>query len=237
MGTFMNSATNALEAARNNGWTGRMWSDIQGTYSAILEHPFMGDLVSGDLPLDTFRHYIIQDELYIREYAKGISVLAGKAPTWHATQLFAEHAVSAAKYESEMHDSIVGDLGGNPSSLDDAAPTPTSLAYISFIRGHVNGSSFVDGLAAILPCFWIYAEVGRHLAQAGSKNAAYQKWIDSYEDPAYVDAVLGTLEVTNNLGNELGPADEIRARNIFRTGAKYEWMFWDAAFRRETWPI
>ena len=233
----MSDAKEPLERARTSGWSGRLWSAITPIYDAILEHPFITGLVSGDLDVETFRHYIIQDELYIRDYAKAISVLAGKAPTWRATQEFTDHATSATKYESELHESVVRELGGRSTMIDDAKPSPTALAYINFIRSHVHGSSFVDGVASILPCFWIYAEVGIHLGELGSKNKAYQNWIDSYQDPAYVDAVIATLDIMNGIGAELGPQDENRTLDIFVTGSKYEWLFWDAAYRRETWML
>jgi len=233
----VSDAKQQLEHARSAGWSGRLWAEITPIYDAILEHPFITGLVTGDLEVETFRHYIVQDELYIREYARAIAILAAKAPTWKATQLFTEHATSAAQYESDLHESVVAELGGRATMLTDARPTPTSLAYISFIRGHAFGSSFVDGLASILPCFWIYAEVGQYLGAKGSQNSAYQKWIDSYDDPQYVNAVVAALEVTNELGAELGATDESRARDIFATASKYEWLFWDAAFRRETWAL
>lgn len=233
----MSDATESLQRSRTSGWSGRLWSEITPIYRTILDHPFITGLVSGDLEVDTFRHYIVQDELYIRDYAKAISVLAGKAPTWQATQEFTDHATSAAKYESDLHEAVVEELGGRISMISDAKPSPTSLAYINFIRAHVHGSSFVDGVAAILPCFWIYAEVGIHLGERGSKNKAYQHWIDSYQDPSYINAVVATLDIMNGIGAELGPTDEARARDIFVTGSKYEWLFWDAAYRRETWSL
>lgn len=233
----MSDATDALQRARTSEWSGRLWSEITPIYDAILAHPFITGLISGELEVETFRRYLVQDELYIRDYAKAIATLAGKAPSWNATQEFTRHATSAAQYESALHESVVAKLGGRATFAEDAKPSPTSLAYINFIRGHVHGSSFVDGVAAILPCFWIYAEVGLFLGEQGSQNEAYQSWIDSYQDPAYVNGVLATLDIMNAIGKELGPADDARARDIFVTGSKYEWLFWDAAYRREEWAL
>jgi thiaminase/transcriptional activator TenA len=101
----------------------------------------------------------------------------------------------------------------------------------------VYDGGFADGLAGIMPCFWIYAEVGQHLKTVGSPNPIYQRWIDSYGGEDYLREVKIALDLTDEVGADLGPAAEARARQLFRTAARYEWMFWDAAYRLETWPL
>jgi thiaminase/transcriptional activator TenA len=129
------------------------------------------------------------------------------------------------------------DLGRDPAELLAFDARPTTRAYTSFMLATVFTGSFADGLTAIIPCFWIYAEVGQHLKQAGSPNPVYQRWIDSYGSDDYLREVLLALELTDQVGLGLAPAAEATARQHFRTAARYEWMFWDAAYRQETWPV
>ena len=65
----------------------------------------------------------------------------------------------------------------------------------------------------------------------------YQRWIDSYAGTDYHDEVTLVLAFADQAGRELSAEHEARARSHFAAAARYEWMFWDAAWRRETWPI
>jgi thiaminase/transcriptional activator TenA len=219
------------------GWTGRLWTEIEPVYDAILDHPFIKGLASGELGVDSFVQFISQDTHYLQDYVRTLLALAAKAPDFAATKMLTTHAAAAAAAETGLHAELMTDLGRDPAELLAFDARPTTRAYTSFMLATVFTGSFADGLTAIIPCFWIYAEVGQHLKQAGSPNPVYQRWIDSYGSDDYLREVLLALELTDQVGLGLAPAAEATARQHFRTAARYEWMFWDAAYRQETWPV
>ena len=219
------------------GWTGRLWAEIEPVYDAILDHPFIKGLASGELSVDSFVQFISQDTHYLQDYVRTLLTLAAKAPDFAATKMLTTHAAAAAAAETGLHAELMTDLGRDPAELLAFDARPTTRAYASFMLATVFTGSFADGLTAIIPCFWIYAEVGQHLKQAGSPNPVYQRWIDSYGSDDYLREVLLALELTDQVGLGLAPAAEATARQHFRTAARYEWMFWDAAYRQETWPV
>ena len=219
------------------GWTGRLWTEIEPVYDAILDHPFIKGLASGELGVDSFVQFISQDTHYLQDYVRTLLALAAKAPDFAATKMLTTHAAAAAAAETGLHAERMTDLGRGPAELLAFDARPTTRAYTSFMLATVFTGSFADGLTAIIPCFWIYAEVGQHLKQAGSPNPVYQRWIDSYGSDDYLREVLLALELTDQVGLSLAPAAEAAARQHFRTAARYEWMFWDAAYRQETWPV
>jgi thiaminase/transcriptional activator TenA len=219
------------------GWTGRLWAEIEPVYGAILDHPFIKGLTSGDLDVDCFVQFISQDAHYLQDYVRTLLTLAAKSPDFEATKMLTTHAAAAAAAETGLHAELMTDLGRDPAELLAFDVRPTTRAYASFLVATVFSGSFADGLAAILPCFWIYAEVGKHLKLAGSPNPVYQRWIDSYGGDDYQREVLLALDLTDRVGLDLGPGAEAAARQHFRTAARYEWMFWDAAHRREAWPV
>src|SRR5262249_8305438 len=136
-----------------------------------------------------------------------------------------------------LHSTLLPELGLDATALTETPPSPTTKAYTSYLIAAAYDGSFADGLAAILPCYWIYAEVGAAVDERGFSVLSYLLWIDSYvadEFPAMVAQVLG---VTDRTGPGLTPADESTARAHFTTTARYEWMFFDAAYRRERWPV
>lgn len=219
------------------GWTGRLWAETEPIYSAILDHPFIKGLTSGELSVDSFVQFISQDTHYLQDYVRSLLSLAAKSPDFEVTKMLTTHAAAAATAETGLHAELMAELGRNPAELLAFDARPTTHAYTSFLVATVLSGSFADGLAAILPCFWIYAEVGRHLKQAGSPNPVYQRWIDSYGSDEYQHEVDLALDLTDRVGVDLGTEAEMAARQHFRTAARYEWMFWDAAFRLEAWPV
>lgn len=220
-----------------HSWSARLWREIEPTYAAILDHPFATGLVDGTLDTDVFAHYVTQDMHYLRDYAHALAIVAAKAPTLADTAMFARHAAEVFDIELSLHDSLLPELGLDAASVDDVPVAPTTLAYTSYLLATVYGGSFADGLAAILPCYWIYAEVGAELRMRGSADHRYQLWIDSYGGDDFAATVKSVLKLADRTGPTLTPTEESAARAHFATTARYEWMFFDAAHRREVWPV
>jgi thiaminase/transcriptional activator TenA len=216
------------------GWTGRLWAEASETYAAILKHPFLAGLTDGSLDPDLFTHYVVQDAHYLRDFARTLTVVGSKAPTHAGVGMFARHA-AATQVELDLHESLLRELGIR--NIDAVPVAPTTLAYTSYLLATAYRGTFADGLAAVLPCYWIYAEVGAELVRRGSPDPRYQRWIDTYADDGYQTIVAEVLELADDVGLTLGVADEACARAHFATTARYEWMFWDAAWRREAWPV
>ncbi len=220
---------------KRGGWTGRLWAEAAGTYAAIVKHPFLAGLTDGSLDPELFTHYVVQDAHYLRDFARALAVVGSKAPTHAGVGMFARHAAGTAEVELALHESLLTDLG--IQNIDSVPVAPTTLAYTSYLLATAYRGTFADGLAAVLPCYWIYAEVGAELVKRGSPDPRYQRWIDTYADDEYQTIVAEVLALADDVGVTLSAADEIRARGHFATTARYEWMFWDAAWCREAWPV
>jgi len=218
-------------------WTQDLWTTAQGTYAAILEHPFVTGLTTGALDEASFAYYVAQDAHYLRDYARALAIVGAKAPTHADTGLFARHAADTVAVELALHESLLAELNLDPALVASTAVSPTTTAYTSYLLATVYGGSFAEGLAAVLPCYWIYARVGAALVVQGSPDRRYQRWIDTYAGDAFAATVAEVLELADRVGPSTSRTDEARARAHFCTTARYEWMFWDAAWRRESWPI
>ena len=217
------------------GWTGRLWAEAASTYAAILKHPFLAGLTDGSLDPELFTHYVVQDAHYLRDFARALTVVGSKAPTHAGVGIFARHAAGIAEVELALHESLLIELG--IQNMDAMPVAPTTRAYTNYLLATAYHGTFADGFAAVLPCYWIYAEVGAELATRGSPNRRYQRWIDTYADDEYQAIVAEVLALADDVGLTLCAAEETRARVHFATTARYEWMFWDAAWRREVWPV
>jgi thiaminase (transcriptional activator TenA) len=214
-----------------------LWDGITGIYKEILRHPFLTGLTDGSLPGEAFAFYVIQDALYLRAYARSLALVAARAPDAAATEMFARHAAGAIAVEQELHRSLLADLGIDAKVAAAAEPAPVNMAYCSYLLAAAATGSYAEGVGAVLPCYWIYWEVGKELLRRGSPEPRYQRWIDTYGGEEYAAVVREVLDVTDALGPVISRAERDSVHRHFRATSRYEWMFWDMGYRQECWPV
>jgi thiaminase/transcriptional activator TenA len=214
-----------------------LWRGTADIYGAILAHPFLAGLTDGSLEQDAFAFYVVQDALYLRGYAQALAEVATRAPDTAGIEMFARHAADVIAVERTLHDSLLADLGIDPASAEVAETAPTTLAYPSYLLATARGGSYAEGVGAVLPCYWIYWEVGKELLRRGSPNPRYQQWIATYGAGEYGDVAGDVITITDGLGPGLAPSERALVHQHFRTTSRYEWMFWDMGYRKESWPL
>src|SRR3954466_1026071 len=174
-----------------------LWTIAEPIFDAILAHPFLRGITDGSLPEEKFRFYVQQDSLYLREYARCLATASAKAPTSRWCEMFAAHAQSALNVERSLHESYFAAWGLPPEEIEATPPMPTTLAYTSYLLRVAGTAPFEELIGAILPCYWIYWEVGKRLVQQGSPHAVYQRWIDAYASEQFANAVGRVLDAAN----------------------------------------
>jgi thiaminase/transcriptional activator TenA len=218
-------------------FSGELWDGITEIYAAILAHPFLAGMTDGSLPSDAFSFYVVQDALYLRRYAQALAAVASHAPDAAQTEMFARHAAGIVAVEMSLHDTLLADLDIDPAAVDATEEAPTTLAYNSYLLAATQGGSYAEGVGTVLPCYWIYGEVGKHLLGRGSPNPRYQRWIATYGGDEFDAEVRDVLAVTDRLGPQLSAAERQNMHRHFRATSRYEWMFWDMGYRKEAWPV
>lgn len=216
-------------------FTQQLWNPIRPIYARTLQHPFLTGLTDGTLPRESFEFYLIQDSLYLRAFAQALRILAARAPRKDWAVTLSRHASEAAQEERELHGKILASYGITPARIAAAEKAPTTLAYTNHLLASVHLYSFTEGLAAMLPCYWIYWQVGKDLVRHGSKNKDYQRWIDQYSGDAYAATVSQMLAIVNESGRTASPQARQSAQRLFTLSARYEYLFWEMAWQREAW--
>jgi thiaminase (transcriptional activator TenA) len=218
-------------------FTDQLWKSIEPIYAAILRHPFVRGLGDGSLDRDCFKFYVLQDALYLREFGRALAIAAAHAPEDDWIVMFAEHAANAVKVERALHEGFFQQWGLTAAEVAATAPAPTNLAYTSYLLAVAHGSKFHETIAALLPCYWIYWEVGKALERIGSPELLFQRWIGTYASAEFGAVVRGVLQAADATALELPERERETMRRHFVTTSRYEWMFWDMAYRRESWPV
>jgi len=215
----------------------RLWREITPIYRAILDHPFVTGLADGTLSRDRFVFYVVQDGLYLVEFARALSLAAAKAPSERWVKTFDEHAVGTLTVERDLHRSFLQELGLSEQTVRTTPRAPTTLAYASHILSVAYGRPAHEVVAALAPCYWVYWEVGKALVARGSPDSLYRRWIATYADEAFGGMVEDVLRLLDQLARSSTEAQRDAMRERFITSTRYEWMFWEMGYRMEPWPV
>jgi len=216
----------------------RLLELAQPVWQAILGHPFLRDLRDGTLPIDTFRFYMEQDWLYIQERIGEWAILAGRCPDPDVRGSLVAILEQVARLEPAAfhlkHAPALGlDFGRVTWEMNSA-----NWAYTTHELAAVQGGGTAEGLAAMLPCPLVYQFVGARLMQSPlPEHPIYADWITFYGSglgDARREILLGLYD---RLAADADPATLQRCERNFLISSRYEWQFWDAAYRRETWPV
>jgi len=210
---------------------------IEDVFDGILNHRFIVGLTDGTLSVDCFKHYVVQDALYLREYSKALALLAAKAPRDDWIVTFADHAKIAIVTERALHDSFFKEWGLREEEVYLTPMSPTNTAYTSYLTSTVLLRSFHEALGAMLPCYWIYLEVGKRLEKEGSPNQLYRRWIATYSSREFESVTKVVLNIMDDVAESLNGEEKTSVLKRFRTTSIFEYLFWDSAYRMEAWPF
>ena len=218
-------------------FTDGLWQSIAPIYAAILRHPFLRGLTGGSLSRDAFQFYVIQDAHYLRDFARALSIAAARAPQEDWIIMLNEHAAGALRVERSLHETFFREFGLSEKDVAATPLAPTNLAYTSYLLAVAYGSPFHEALAALLPCYWIYWEVGKELERTGSRDPLFSRWIATYASEEFGAVVRAVLAATNATAASLTEDGRAVMSRHFLTTSRYEWMFWDMGYRMEQWPV
>lgn len=216
----------------------RLRQSVLPLWQRQLEHPFVVALGNGSLPRDNFEFYIRQDALFLDVLTKTFAYAIGKTTDHDEMEQFGRYALNTLLVEADLHRSY-GERFGLTSAQMAATPmAPTNYAYTRHLLVIATTGTLPELLTAILPCAWIYAEIGRHLVRntpSGSDHP-YIDWLATYSTPDFDAVGIWIRERLDARASTLSPQDASKLYGIFLTSTRYEWFFWDMAWHKEQWP-
>ncbi|MGC8558510.1 MAG: TenA family protein [Nitrososphaeria archaeon] len=138
--------------------TARIWQSSADIYDKIMSHDFIIKLANGTLDINRFRFYLAQDRIYLNYYVRALSYLGAKSPSVEVTCMFSKHIIGASGVEVSLHSPILEKFGVDTAKFKQS---PSSRTYTDFLIAMTSSEPFHVGPAAVLPCYWIYREVGQ----------------------------------------------------------------------------
>lgn len=207
----------------------RLKADASETWRDYAEHAFVRGLGDGSLPRQSFRHYLVQDYLFLIQFGRAYALAAYKAPDLaglrHATS-----AQNAILDETRLHVRLAGEWGASESDLANATEARATVAYTRFVLDAGMRGDLLDLMTALSPCVVGYAEIGAALAKSPSgltEGNPYRGWIAEYAGDAYQEVAAAARDELDRLAlHGLTESRYPRLLALFSQATRLEADFW-----------
>ena len=213
--------------ANLSSWTREAWAAALPIYNNIIEHPFIKELAAGTLDTARFDRYLAQDELYIGNYGRQMFELAELIDDPAAHDMFVDFAKEGIEGEKVMHALLIDRFGIDTQVL----PSPITADYNAHTQVAIGTGSKEIGLAAMLPCMWVYNEVGQHILKIASvEGNPYREWIHEYGNDAFTEGVNAVLRLADSYAAAASADVRERMTAEFVAATRFEYFFWDYGY-------
>ena len=216
----------------------RLYEKLQPIWHQNHNHPFVEGMGDGTLEKEKFRFYMIQDYLYLIDYAKLFAIGAMKATDVQTMGKFAALLDSTLNEEMSLHREYAKKFEISEKELEKAQPSPTTLAYTHYMLHVGQSGTLAELVAALLPCMWSYWEIGKELSEKpGANNEFYREWIEMYSSEEFGELATWCINLFDSLTEDKSEAELEKLEEIFLNTTRFEYMFWDMAYNEAMWPI
>jgi thiaminase (transcriptional activator TenA) len=214
------------------------WGRTAGLRRAVHNLPFNVQLAQGSLSRERFCFYIQQDAIYLGQFSRVLNITAAKAPDTSTLQSFTQFSLGAITVEQALHEHYLRQFALDPAATGCVEPAPDCFAYTSFLLATAYHEPWEVAIAALLPCFRIYWDVGLTIASRAKPDNPYRAWIDTYADENFGQAVHSLMEIVDGAATGAKVSSAVRERMLAAYGraVQYEYLFWDGAYNLRSWP-
>ena len=201
-------------------------------WAKCLSHPFVTGIGDGTLDVEKFRYFMLQDYLYLFDYAKVFALGVVKARDPELMRIFAGNVESVLNGEMSLHRSYMKRLGITEAQVLAVRPALDNLSYTNYMLSVAGVGTPAKIVASILACSWSYAEIGQALARipGALEHPFYGEWIQGYAGGEYAAANAALIELMNDLAKDASEAQMRDLTGIFVNCSRYELGFWDMAW-------
>lgn len=220
-------------------FTNRLRQLAKSSWDAQLEHPFVVALGNGTLPERKFKYYILQDARFLGDLSRIFAAGAVKAPDSDSALRFAKLAEETITVERNLHENYGKRWRMTANHMTSVPMAPTNFAYTRHMLAVANSGTAAEIAVVALPCAWIYYVVGRHLLRKGvpPKNHPYRDWLMLYASPEFAEVQQWMRKKVDQWALTAGKEEKRRMQEAFVISSRYEWMFWEMAWKEEKWPV
>ncbi|KAI6184690.1 Aminopyrimidine aminohydrolase [Aphelenchoides bicaudatus] len=211
------------------------WKRNLSLYERTPKMPFNEELCLGTLSKQKFRYYIIQDTKYLEKYARVFALAAAKSKSPNEMAYLIKNVQGILDHEQSIHGCYLKEYGVSKEEFDETEASPSCHHYTSFLLSVGYNDSLPVIFAALLPCFWIYNEVGKSIKSNSAPNNPFHRWIEQYGSEEFDKSTKTFIDLIDNMAKDESEETINRMLEVYTYSARLEFMFWESAYRLEKW--
>ncbi len=208
-----------------------LWKKHESIYKQILSHPFNMKLSDGTLDQKNFLFYLEQDASFLLSFSQTLALIAARSNSSQRIISILKLALDAIESERQLHVHLLGKI----DSFSE--PTFSCFSYMHYLLATAALSPLEEAIAAILPCFWVYREIGYHMLSSTHSHHPYALWINSYSHPDFSLATESVISLLNDTAIACCPDQLAKMDKAFKTSIELEWHFWNDAYHFNLFSI
>lgn len=201
-------------------------------WEACLRHPFVTGIGDGTLDMEKFRYFMLQDYLYLFDYARVFALGVVKARDPELMRVFAANVDAILGGEMKIHRAYMKRLDITEEQVFAVKPALANLSYTNYMLSVAQTGGPMEIVASILACSWSYAEIGQALAAipGAAEHPFYGEWIRGYASEEYASTNQALIELMDTLAADAGEEQLAYLTDVFVNCSRYELGFWDMAW-------
>ena len=200
------------------------------TWDDYIQHDFVKQLTAGTLAADSFRHYLVQDYLYLIHYTRVMALSVYKSDTLAQMRVGQAGINAMLDMEIAMYLDFCRQWNIPLEQVENAPESAVTIAYSRYILDAAMSGSLAELYAAIAPCLMGYGEIGKRIKDEGFiADNPYQPWIDVFSSDEFLSITAQNEAQINTLLADASPAQADKFQRLFNTAARMEVNFWQQA--------
>jgi thiaminase/transcriptional activator TenA len=219
-------------------FTDHLRRKVNGIWEAQHQHPVVRGIGDGTLGVERFKFWLRQDYIFLIEYARVLALAAARSPDLETMSRFATLLKETLETEMNLHRDYAATFEISREDLEREMPAPTTRAYTDFLLRVAATGDVAELAAALLPCMWAFSEIGQRLAaQPATSERRYAKWIAMYSSSEFAGLTEWCRDLLERLAEGLPERELQKLEAAFVTSSRYEWQFWEMAWKMECWQV
>ena len=210
----------------------RLHDAAASIWEACRKHPFVTGIGDGTLAVEKFQHFMLQDYLYLFDYARGFALGVVKARDPELMRTFAANGNAILDGEMKIHRAYMKRLRITEEQVFAVKPALDNLSYTNYMLSVASSGGPMEIVASILACSWSYAEIGQALATipGAVEHPFYGEWIQGYSSEEYAATNQALIELMDSLAANSTEEQIAYLTEVFVNCSRYELGFWDMSW-------
>ncbi|OAA84463.1 thiaminase II [Clostridium ljungdahlii] len=212
----------------------KLYESVKDIWDSYYEHPFVKGIGDGNLEIDKFKFYMIQDYIYLLDYARVYALGVVKSSEESIMQGFSKMVDNILNGEMNIHRHYMKKIGIKKEEIENAKVSIENISYTSYILSVSQMGDLMDLTTSLLACMWSYYLIGKKLSKVDGAldNEFYGQWIKGYISSDYEKETKWVIDLLDYLTQNISEKKFNRLKEIFINTSKYEYMFWDMAYNK-----